>query len=247
MTQFLSAKWRKAFPSNETRAVIQFMRDRWEFIQSRPGGRKALSIVNAEPKITRFFGADLHGCARSAGLLGEFSYEKPRGQANLDTGKIDKPIRTDIEYQFARARPIPPLIFEFKKLRATESKEDQRQYFGSKGMLRFITGNYHEHVPHLAFMAGLIDTQVAVDQLRAALMRIPLAVGKLHTLARSDGELVCSPSMEFPALVEFDTIHSRPGTGDVSDLVLCHMFFQLVLDASVVANDEAGPGNQPIA
>lgn len=232
MTHFLSETWRRTFPSDETGAVIQFMRDRWEVIRSRPGGRNALSIKKSEPKITTFFGADLCGNARNAGLLGEFEYEKQRGTANLDTGELDDSIRTDIEYMFMRMEPIPPLIFEFKKLR----KSDQRKYYGSTGMLRFITGTYHAHAPHVAFMIGLIDGQNAVDQLKASLKRLPLAVGELHTLTSPEGELVRNPSKEFPNLVDFDTVHSRTSIGDVADLVLCHLFLQLIPETAATSN-----------
>ncbi len=214
----LSKDWRKAFPMEETRRVVQLVQDTWDWLVAK--GTPKFNPKSAEPHLTQFLQAVLKTRAGVCGLTGKFAAEDMNADANLDTGELENRHRTDIRY-FSDRKKVD-LTFEFKKLKP--QSESRLRYYGDSGMLRFVDGKYSRD-KHLAFMVGLI-----ADEADKCVKGLKMAIGKpdiaaqLHLLKSSNGDCIHEPSRELPGLVRFDTEHSRAALGDQPDIVLCHLF-----------------------
>lgn len=221
---WLSPSWQDVFPIEDTKLVVIFLQKTWDrVLKAQP---KAISYKrNREPKITQFLCLIMQDLAHAQGFYGKFDYEVPYATASLITGEVEDNIRTDIRYTFPSDKNnlTHELIFEFKKLK--DDSKSRKNYFEASGMMRFISGAYRNRWD-IACMVGLLtdDASAAVAKLKATLKRDVLANGPLHMQRNAVGQLIHEPSGYLPAIVQFDTIHSRALYGDLPNLLLCHFF-----------------------
>ncbi|MFC7288217.1 hypothetical protein ACFQPC_09245 [Herminiimonas glaciei] len=227
---WLSSSWEKAFPSRrDPKKVVQFMHEQWrELFKTNPAAIDVDIPGNREPKITEFFCEHLRNNSVAGGLTGYFSYENQHGTIEPGATKLSRRIRTDIQYLFyaPNSPSIVHLVFEFKKLKNTAAS--RKSYYGTDGMLRFISGDYQSRWAY-GFMVGLLDREgaEAVKQLKTALQKPGVASHPLHLIKDINGKLISDPSLNMPNIAHFDTKHSRTLHGENRDLMLCHLFFDV--------------------
>lgn len=224
---YLSNEWEAVFPQSDVNAAISFIHFIWKkLLTDFPD---AIASSNKEPEITQVLGEHLFIQGQISSLSGMFNYETPRSAIDPTTGKRVRTLRTDITYQdssihFPSGKRLY-IIFEFKKLK--DNGGSRSAYVGENGMLRFIKGNYAEHTEHMAFMVGLVNTDLnaTVSALENLLKKDDIR-SILHILPTQNNTYVRKPSERFEACVDFDTVHSRENYGKWGEIVLCHFFLQ---------------------
>lgn len=213
-----SENWRNVFPFEDTGTVVTLIQQTWDDLVAK--GTPNFNPGSKEPHLTEFLRAVLKTKKGAVGLTGHFGAEEVDSDANLVTGTLNNRSRADIRYFSDRVKV--DLTFEFKKLNAKSTS--LLSYYGKSGMLRFVHGKYSRD-KHLAFMVGLVDLDF--DKCYAALklaIAKPKAATELQLIKSANGTYIHEPSRELPALVRFDTEHSRLTLGDQPNIMLCHIF-----------------------
>lgn len=223
--------WRNAFPMNEAERAVRFLFETWQDIIV-PTKRAYFKPTKRENQHTEQFWIYLDKLSTSHGrLTGQWSYEVPKAiieDDEADEPAIEKRIRKDITY-FSNANPIRLfIIFEFKKLRATDNRS-LSDYKGTDGMRRFVDGYYAIGLP-MALMVGMVigDKAACVDKLQRSILS-PKDLSDLCMIDDKTGNYIIAPSFLFPGVATFDTEHKRPASKNRvhNTIILSHLFVEL--------------------
>lgn len=199
--------WLAAFPHAEAQRAVRAVHESWTELASRP--RDHFNHREHEPKMTRVIKSHVERVtARQLGLLGWWGTEGVENEVDLETGKIIGETRTDILYAWNDEERQLRLVFEFKRL--SHLADSRGKYYGTSGLLRFVTGVYSRGQA-VAVMAAILTsepTPTAVS-LRRSLQQ-PATVGALRMVEIPGGGWLHTPSHLFPNEAAFDTEHLRP-------------------------------------
>ncbi|WP_194965957.1 hypothetical protein [Polaromonas sp. Pch-P] len=213
---------------DEARRAAKFVYDTWNDLSVR--APKTFHSGRRENHITERFGMYMPKVSLSkARLLGWWSYEEPAGESVIIDEELTahSRIRKDLVYKSNEKAVRVELIFEFKKLEATNGS--CKIYLGQNGMRRFVDGEYAKGLP-LALMVGMLigDESACVQTLRRSLLSTA-ETADLRMVGDASGALLREPSGMFPGVAQFDTEHNRPAASAPSHgtMLLSHIFVRL--------------------
>lgn len=196
--------WKRAFPFDEINRAVVYLAEMWEW--ATEAFPSELKYTHREPTVTGNFCDHLQRHKRAKGQLNGFwQYESPEAIRSEDTEQIVDRIRSDIVYLYNAGEIDIKLVFEFKKLTASN-----RSRYLKDGVKRFVDDYYAPGEP-LALMVGMLKPGdgTQVDKL----IRVFKNKGTQSTLRmvpNEDGEYVREPSEFFPDQARFNTEHNRP-------------------------------------
>lgn len=218
-------RWKAAFPDDESKLAVDYLVKLWnEVVPLQPSLYAATARENT---LTERFYSPLEKQSEAAGLSGFWNYERQFVFADETTGQLVKRIRNDIIYQSNKTTTRLELIFEFKKLKASD--QSYAAYRGEDGMLRFVTGFYARGQPE-ALMVGMVtgDVHECARRVKKSIMQQG-SRSDLKMLPDSDGTYVLEPSSRFKGSAQYDTQHYRPPPEGPphGSILLAHVFLKL--------------------
>ena len=218
-------EWLAAFPHAEAQRAVSAVHASWTVLASlhRPHFNPAIP----EPKLTRVLKQHAERVsARQLGLLGYWGAEGVDNNVDFESGEITEETRTDILYAWNDETRSLRLVFEFK--RVSHLAESRKKYYGTNGLMRFVTGRY-SHGQAVAVMSAILisDPADGLTSLRRSLKQ-PATAALLRMVANPEGHWLHEPSALFPAECAFDTEHLRPGElGPTHRTIrVAHLFLQ---------------------
>ncbi|ODS64548.1 MAG: hypothetical protein ABS41_02325 [Arenimonas sp. SCN 70-307] len=217
--------WLAAFPHAEAQRAVSAVHASWTTLASRD--RPHFGPGVPEPKLTRVLKQHAERVtARQLGLLGYWGAEGVDNDVDFESGEITDETRTDILYAWNDEARSLRLVFEFK--RVGHLAESRKKYYGTNGLMRFVTGRY-SHGQAVAVMSAILisDPADGLASLRRSLKQ-PATAALLRMVANPEGHWLHEPSALFPAECAFDTEHLRPGElGPAHRTIrVAHLFLQ---------------------
>lgn len=217
--------WRDTFPLVPASAATQHLAQTWA-IATRAYPDK-FRHTDRENRITEFLWSEVAKSSLSARLTGKWTYEDPNVIFDAKRKGIIKRIRSDITYFSNKDEVTLFLVYEFKKLRDTDTS--RKTYQGEDGMLRFVSGYYSVGQP-LAAMVGMVigDPAECINAMKRSL-NVP-GVRSSLSMVPDNAEYVRAPSTTLDPVALFDTEHRRPADqapGGNGTTTLAHIFFAM--------------------
>ena len=187
------------FPSGFVREIFSLIIDIWANIVFPPG-------ANAEVPMTNFLHETLIDAYEHRGLPWFISLEQPV----VDRATGQAPGRTDIRF-LHRQLPGQKTFFvvETKRLNITSGKGKQinsnAAAYVNDGMIRFINGQYSQHLPSGAMIGYVMNSQTSV-----ARSKVNAKIAQESAILRCDGQPTITACVEqFPANMGGQTQHNR--------------------------------------
>lgn len=198
--------WQTAFPIKPATDAVDAICESWRILAEKP--RPGFHAGLREPVLTKALKSHVENVtARQRGLLGMWAAESIINKLDPETAILIEERRTDIVYGWNDATDSIQLVFEFKKL--DRKARARKEYLGSDGLGRFVTGLYSCRQPIAAMVGILLDSfDDVVPPIQSALCD-KTAISDLNICLRPDGAVYDQPSQLFTA-ADFDTEHTRP-------------------------------------
>jgi hypothetical protein len=201
-----ASDWQTAFPIRPATEAVDALCESWRILAARP--RAGFHPKLREPVLTRALKAHVENVtARERGLLGMWAAESVINTIDTDTAELTEERRTDIVYGWNDENQNIQMVFEFKKMNAKANA--RREYLGSSGLGRFVTGIYSRGQPVAAMVGILLDPFDAVVPPIHQALGEQATIASLNLCACNDGGVYQRPSQIF-SVADFDTEHRRP-------------------------------------
>lgn len=215
--------WLAVFPREESADAVDAIFKSWhELVSMR---RANFHHKVREPNLTKQIKEYVETkVSVDQGLMGHWVAESVHNIIDSHTGDIVAEGRTDITYFWNNEDVRLMLVFEFKKLGNTSAS--RTNYLGAKGLDRFVNGTYSVNQPVAVMVAIHWEPVHDVVSGLCRALKWERTIKRLKTIKAQDGDVVRRPSILFPQLAEFDTLHQRapdktPSHGEIR---VAHMF-----------------------